>query len=100
VFNADGSASSFNGAQVTADDDLFIGELQVGVEWDYPLCWLPAKAFFRVAAEYQYWDASRGDAYSESFAEDVGVSGGYAFVNSGGLQTDLIGFSLGAGFTW
>ena len=95
-----GSAGSFNGALVADSDQLYIGEVQLGVEWNYPLQCLPAIAFFRVAAEYQYWDAGRGYAYATSFAEEVGVVAGVAEAAGGGLRMDLLGFALGAGFTW
>ena len=48
------------GLQPESSDDLFIGEVQAGIEWDFALRCLPAKAFFRTAFEYQYWDGSSG----------------------------------------
>ena len=35
--------------------DLFIGEVEAGVQWNAPLKCVPADAFFRVALDYQYW---------------------------------------------
>jgi hypothetical protein len=84
-------------------DDLFIGEIQVGIEWDFALRCLPAKAFFRTAFEYQYWDASTGSAASGSFARvDVNSNTYQATTGSSapGLIVDFVGLSVGTGFTW
>ncbi len=94
------TAASYNGAAVGVNDDLFIGEIQLGMEWDYQLKWLPANAFFRVAAEYQYWDASQGYAVSTSFADEAGVVASTAFAEADGLRMNLIGFTIGTGLTW
>lgn len=96
------AAGSINGASASVNEDLFIGEIQAGLQWDFALRCLPAKAFFRTAFEYQYWDASLGGAGSASFA---GVSGvGDYQVTAGsfapGLIVDFVGFSIGSGFTW
>lgn len=100
VVEPDGSAQAYNGALADVSDHIYIGEVQLGIEWNYPLQCLPANALFRLAAEYQYWDAGEGEAYAQSFAEEVGVAEGTATAYAQGLRTDLIGFSLGAGFTW
>ena len=94
---------SIDTASVAVEDDLFIGEVQLGIEWDFALRCLPAKSFFRAAFEYQYWDASSGFAQSGSFAglgnpaatDQVSVT-----ASAPGLIVDLIGFSVGTGFTW
>ena len=57
-----------NGAYTTIDDTLFIGEIQLGLEWNYGLCCLPANAFFRMALEYQRWDGGQGVSEADSFA--------------------------------
>jgi len=61
---------------------------------------MPAQAFFRFAGEYQYWDASGGDAFSTSFAQEAGVAQGTATAEAGALRMNLVGFSVGAGLTW
>ncbi len=99
------AAGSIDGAIARVNDDLFIGEIQAGLQWDFALRCLPAKAFFRTAFEYQYWDASLGGAASGSFA---GVADGGAGTASQvaasssapGLIVDFVGFSIGSGFTW
>ena len=105
--NVDAIAGARNGAVAEIDDDLFIGEVQVGIEWDFALRCLPAKSFFRVAFEYQYWDASAGHAGAGSFAgleqttpTTTTVADATTFADAPGLVVDLYGFHVGTGFTW
>lgn len=98
-----GSAGSINGATARVEDDLFIGEVQLGLQWDFALRCLPAKSFFRAAFEYQYWDAASGYAASGSFAgfgDPSPTSQVAVNAEAPGLIVDLIGFSVGTGFTW
>ena len=94
-------AGTVEGASVVVNDDLFIAELQAGLQWDFALRCLPAKAFFRTAFEYQYWDASSGLAAAGSFAgfgsPDFQVT---TNADAPGLIVDFIGLSIGTGFTW
>ena len=99
-------AGSIDGARTAIDDDLFIGEIQAGIQWDFALRCLPAKAFFRTAFEYQYWDASSGFAAAGSFA-GVQTTGGIptdnqvsATASAPGIIVDLYGVSVATGFTW
>ena len=99
-------AGSIDVARTLIDDDLFIGEFQFGIEWNFALKCLPARAFFRTAFEYQYWDASSGLAGADSFA-GVTTSGPPAtddqvFVSTQarGLIVDMYGLSVATGFTW
>ncbi len=97
-------AGSKDGAIAEVNDDLFIGEVQLGLEWNFAMRSLPAKSFFRLAFEYQYWDASTGGAASGSFSgfevASVGTSQGTASASAPGLRVDMLGFSVGTGFTW
>ena len=101
--NGTAVAGTIDTATALVDDDLFIAELQVGLEWDFALRCLPAKAFFRTAFEYQYWDASTGLTAAGSFAgvsgatEDFQVS---TAADAPGLIVDFVGLSIGTGFTW
>jgi len=97
------AAGAINGASTWIQDDLFIGEIQAGIEWDFALRCLPAKAFFRTAFEYQYWDGAIGSASSGSFAGlDNGADN--ITVDTGswapGIIVDFVGLSIGTGFTW
>ncbi len=100
------SAASVNGAYTTIDDTMYIGEIQLGLEWDYCLCCLPANAFFRVAIEYQRWDGGQGYSAADSFAgitivnevDPTSVVSTTAAADE--PQLDLFGFSIGTGLTW
>ena len=62
------AAGSVNGASTVVDDNMFIGEIQLGLEWDYALRCLPANAFCRTAIEYQRWSGGQGFSAANSFA--------------------------------
>ena len=70
------------------------------MQWEHRLQAVPATAFFRLVCEYQYWGGVNNvDLASEDviLAADADV-GAAAYAR--GLNLDLIGLSLGAGFTW
>ncbi|MCI0491506.1 MAG: hypothetical protein L0Z07_01055, partial [Planctomycetes bacterium] len=98
------TAGSINGAYTNVDDTMYIGEIQLGLEWNYALQCLPANAFFRAAVEYQRWDGGKGYSEAESFAgieidnEFTSVASTFAAADSPAL--DLVGISLGTGLTW
>lgn len=99
------TAGSYNGAVTLVDDALFIVEGQLGLQVDYRVSCFPADAFFRVAAEYQYWDANEGSTVATSFAGFGGpspapFSQGQAFAAADGITLGLIGLTIGTGFTW
>ena len=97
------AAGSIDGASAWVADDLFIGEIQAGIEWDFALRCLPAKAFFRTAFEYQYWDGSSGFAGSTSFAGFSNGGNTYQATTGSwapGIIADFVGLSIGTGFTW
>jgi hypothetical protein len=104
--NADvsGAAGSVNNAATYVDDTMFIGEIQVGLEWEYGLRCLPANAFFRAAVEYQRWDGGRGYTAAGSFvgAEINGTQTtfGETYASATDPQLELIGLTLGTGLTW
>lgn len=97
--DAGGGTQTAAGAETSSAEDLFIGEVQVGVEWKYALETMPADAFLRVAGEYQGWDGSGGAATSGAIA-----GGALGVATAGGLGSDmrmhLYGVSLGAGLTY
>ncbi len=99
------TAGSYNGAVTLVNDALFIVEGQLGLQVDYRVACFPADAFFRIAAEYQYWSAEEGTTVATSFAGFGGpspapFSQGQAFAAADGLSLDLIGLTIGTGFTW
>jgi hypothetical protein len=100
------SAASVNGAYTNVDDTLFIGEVQLGLEWNYALVCMPANAFFRVAVEYQRWDGGAGFSAADSFAgitietEVDPTSIATTTASAAAPQMDLFGFTIGTGLTW
>lgn len=104
VMGDDANAGSINGAYTCVDDNLFIGEIQLGLEWNYALRCMPANAFFRAAVEYQRWDGGQGYSESGSFA-GLEIDNDFAavaetFAASAAPEVDLIGFTIGTGLTW
>ena len=101
-----GNAASVNGAYTNVDDTLFIGELQLGLEWLYSLQCVPANAFFRAALEYQRWDGGKGFSQSQSFAgtEVIVTEDPVSILTANAAasvpQMDLIGIALSTGLTW
>lgn len=102
------SAGSVNGASTVANDTMFIGEIQLGLEWDYALRCLPANAFCRLAVEYQRWSSGTGYSQSNSFAgsgiDNNGVvtaaTLGDAFAIADAPELDLVGLAVSTGLTW
>jgi hypothetical protein len=83
-----------------ANGNLFIGEIQVGVQWDFELVKNRANAFFRAAIEYQYWDTTdTGYAYATSFVSTPDYTATVTG-RANDAQVSLVGFSLSTGFTW
>jgi hypothetical protein len=123
--NADVQASmhSFYASQfdreselIRTSDELFIAELQLGLQWSRNVRFMNGRMFARAAFEYQFW---RNDAERAFAAVDVGDYGAERVVGSrseydGGIGTtegaafaiglrnqfDLIGMSFGAGFAF
>jgi hypothetical protein len=99
-----GNAGSVNGASTCVDDTLNIGEIQLGLEWNYALQCLPANAFFRAAVEYQRWDGGKGFSEAGSFAsyedDDEFESTASAYTCAVEPQMDLFGLTFGTGLTW
>jgi hypothetical protein len=94
------------GIQATATDgalvsklpgDMFIAELQLGLQWQAQLQCFPGTAFVRLGMEFQYWDTNCGFfTANESFA--VGSdAGGITSATATDQLVSLIGFNLGAG---
>ncbi len=92
-------AAAGSTASSESDEDLFIGELQIGAQWEHQLRCVPASAFVRVAGEIQYWDANGVSASSFS-AGSVAPATLVATGEAGGFYMDLFGFALAAGLTY
>lgn len=102
------AAGSVNGASTCANDTLFIGEIQLGLEWDYALRCMPANAFCRLAVEYQRWSSGTGYSQANSFAgSGVDNNGtitqltlGDALAIADAPELDLVGLAVSTGLTW
>jgi hypothetical protein len=100
IMDANSWVTSELSQRATFNDTLLIAELQTGLQWELSLQTVPATAFFRILCEYQYWggvnDVDLGiQNISVGSTAEVG-SAAYAR----GINLDLIGLSIGAGFTW
>jgi hypothetical protein len=82
------------------DETMFIGEVQVGLQYECPLRCLPANAFFRVAFEYQNWSVSSPSNQVVAYREELNAIGVESIVTSSDVDMQLVGFNLGAGITW
>jgi hypothetical protein len=103
VVDDPGSAGSTNDARSHSDGTFTIGEVQLGLEWDYALQCIPANSFFRVALEYQRWDGGNGFSEAQSFAGTTvnGATNQGTFTASASApEMNLFGFTLGTGLTW
>jgi len=105
--NPVGAAHSRDMASACTDDseDVFITEVQWGVQYERCLCCIPATLFFRAALEYQHWNTGDVFAQTNSFAFLQGASpalGGRvdAVSDAHDGDLDLIGFVLGGGLTY
>ena len=77
---------------------MFIGEAQVGLEWDYALQQMPANACIRIGFEFQNWTTSGNvNGTPDSYAGAIGGLTIDAAGRVGNASTDLVGFNIGAG---
>lgn len=99
------AAGAVTVAGAATNDDLMIGEFQLGVQWEHDLRCLPARYFFRVAAEYQHYNLdSPIFATSDAQVDIATVPGTIATAQSSALakapDLDLFGISIGTGLMW
>jgi hypothetical protein len=93
-------------ATTTEDcDDVYINEVQLGVEYRHCMSCMPAICFIRAGLEYQNWQTGDFGAKSNSFAFVQGTPppfGGRveASSNAHDGDLDLIGVTVGFGLTY
>ena len=88
-------------AAQTDGADMFIAEVQAGVQWESRLQVLPANAFVRVGFEYQNW--SVGGAQTTAVANFPAAPGGLINATAaanGDLELQLMGVAAAAGITY
>jgi len=100
-YDGENYAYGVNGAYgAGCDATMFIGEVQLGIQWNYALCCHCADAFLRFAVEYQYWDTNNmPEAVSTTYAGNESVRG-VANAASDNATVNLIGFSVATGLMW
>jgi hypothetical protein len=82
--------------------DAFIGELQIGVQYNHALQRLPATAFFRIGGEFQYWHVNN-DCSASGYANAGPVNNSAlvaATASAGNSNLALLGFGISAGLAW
>ena len=96
-----GFATSANGALASPDrGELFICELQLGLQWDAQLKCFPGRAFVRGALEFQHWGSTAGAHVSANSFATAGPGSASSSASAGDLNFNLVGFTLGTGITY
>ncbi len=83
-----------------ADARMEIIETQIGLDIEHQLRCCRAKAFFRVAGEYQYWELSGRPTGGAGFGGTINDLTTNSFASAGLGDTRLIGLALSTGLTW
>ncbi len=86
--------------EVLCHSDMFIGEMQIGAQWNFELCNHCADAFFRFALEYQYWKANQTSDMGFAINNTANDHQVIASTRTDIPRVDLIGFTVATGFTW
>lgn len=99
------AAAGVTTAGALSDDDLFIGEAQLGIQWQHDLVCVPARCFFRTAFEFQHWEFDSAIGATSNVTVNVAtVPGTIASANTSATAVapdiDLFGLSIAAGLTW
>ncbi len=94
------AATSTNGAAASGDGTLFVGELQLGIQWDAQLRCLPGRAFVRTGLEYQYWDSNPGLNTTATSVAIATAAATDANASAGDILFSMIGFNIGAGIMY
>jgi hypothetical protein len=92
-----GNASGSNG-------NAWIGELQLGAQYNHQMTCFPGVAFFRISGEYQYWHINNGATANSSSYSGVAAgpvfAGNYTTASAGNSTLGLLGVGLSTGFMW
>ena len=99
--NGLGSTATVNSAIANGSNTMYIGEIQLGVQWNHQFKCLPMNGFFRIAGEYQVWDvANSTSANSVSVAGIAPTTTASATAHSGNMDLSFLGFAVATGCTW
>jgi hypothetical protein len=96
------SDSAISSSYASSDEALFIGEVQLGLMWEHRLACLPANVFVKVAAEYQFWDATASGEpmWDGAFASNGNGDFGNGQYDANTPSVSMFGLNLGVGLTW
>ena len=101
-----GAFNNFSGGTNSAFSTAFMSEVQLGLQYDRALRFVPGNAFFRGAFEWQYWNLNHGNAQTANASGGLTPNtfplGGFATAISraSGTTLDMLGFNLATGFNW
>jgi hypothetical protein len=98
--NTLGNTGTTNAAIANAANTLYIGELQLGGQWNHQFRCLPLCGFFRVAGEYQYWGSANNAVAQAVSVSSFGPSGAQAAAYGGKTNVSFVGFAIATGCTW
>jgi hypothetical protein len=79
---------------------MTIGELQTGLQLDYPLATIPASAFIRTTYEYQNWMVHGKPTGGAGFGGTIGEITTNSFASAGIGRANLGGVSIATGINW
>jgi len=100
VLNGAGVGTGINGAFADGDGSMFIAEVQLGLQWEHQLRWMPGRAFIRTAAEYQYWNsncvAGAASTTTSFFNNNVATSS----ASAADMMLNMVGFNVGCGIIY
>ena len=89
--------TSTDGAALSINSDLFIAELQLGLQWNANLSCLPGTAFARAAVEYQNWDTT-GNLNASTFSTvTTGTASAFTSASADDILFNMFGLTVGAG---
>jgi hypothetical protein len=97
------SAPLVGAATVTRADakaKAMIGEMQTGMQLDYPLAYIPASAFIRTSFEYQLWSIHGLRTGGAGFGGTIGELTTNSFASAGLGHAMLYGVSIATGINW
>ncbi len=106
LYGGAGGINNFSGGTNSAFSTLLMSEIQLGMQYDRALKFVPGNAFFRGAFEWQYWNLNHGNSMNSAASGGLTPTtfplGGFATAISraSGTTLDMLGFNLATGFNW
>jgi hypothetical protein len=93
------NAGGANSAIANSNSTLYIGEIQLGTQWNHQFKCIPVVGFFRIAGEYQFWASNNSVANSFSTAA-LGGTSATAAAFAGKTDLSFYGFAVATGCMW